>query len=437
MRRLLVLLALVLATSRAHAADPPERVQLKWVIDALNSRAGKVPAAEITAHFHETFIAKVPPTQLGTIMEQLAHELAPITINEVTSPAPGKLIAKIEGKGQKLRVVLGLDAKTGKMETLLFQPDALSGPRPKTWDEVTAGVPKLGEKASLLVARVDKGRCKALRSVAPKMELAIGSTFKLYVLLALTDQIVAKKLSWDTPVAIQDAWKSLPSGTMQNEAPGKTFKLQEVAAPMIAISDNTATDHVLYTVGRAAAERALKTARHAKPALNVPFLGTRELFLLKLQTPAPDVDAYLKLPAAKRRAWLDGAQGKRALDLTAAVSANSWIAPRRIDTLEWFASGDDLCNVMATLGARGKTQPPVLEILSRNPGLPVDAAAFPYVGYKGGSEPGVINLTWLLKRKDDRWFVVTLGVNDTKKAVGEDLATSFALGVIELLAKEP
>lgn len=437
MRRLLVVLALVALAVPAWAGDSPERVQLTWIIDAMNKRAGNVPDAELTAHFADSFIAKVPLTQLSTISKRLAAELAPITITEVTATGPGKLVAKIEGRGQKLRVVLGLEAKTGKMEALLFQPDALAGPRPKTWDEALAALPKLGDKTSLLVASVDgKGRCKALKAVRPKLELAIGSTFKLYLLLALTDQVIAKKLAWDTPVKVDDAWKSLPSGTMQNEPAGKVFPIKDVAGPMIAISDNTATDHVLYTVGRAAAEKALWTARHAKAALNVPFLGTRELFLLKLQTPAPDVAAYIKMPAAKRRAWLDGV-GKKALDLTAAMSAQSWIAPRWVDTLEWFASGDDLCNVMATLGARGKQEPTVLELLSRNPGLPVDKATFPYVGYKGGSEPGVLNLTWLLERKDHKWFVVTMGINDTKKAVDDGAATALALGVIELLGKEP
>ncbi len=30
-----------------------------------------------------------------------------------------------------------------------------------------------------------------------------------------------------------------------------------------------------------------------------------------------------------------------------------------------------------------------------------------YVGYKGGSEPGVLNLTWLIRSRAGVWHVVT------------------------------
>ena len=109
-----------------------------------------------------------------------------------------------------------------------------------------------------------------------------------------------------------------------------------------------------------------------------------------------------------------------------------WTEPRHIDTLEWFASSEDLCRVLATLGERARTKPqtaPVLDVLAKNPGLPVDAAVWPYVGFKGGSEPGVMNLSWLLRRKDDRWFVVTLGVNDTKRELDEGKILGVATGM--------
>ena len=41
------------------------------------------------------------------------------------------------------------------------------------------------------------------------------------------------------------------------------------------------------------------------------------------------------------------------------------------------------------------------------------------MGFKGGSEPGVINMTLLLEGKDDSWFVVTASWNDPQAAVNE------------------
>ncbi|HEU4614518.1 MAG TPA: hypothetical protein VFS15_20625, partial [Kofleriaceae bacterium] len=93
-----------------------------------------------------------------------------------------------------------------------------------------------------------------------------------------------------------------------------------------------------------------------------------------------------------------------------------------------------------TLHARSRKPKlaPLLDVLSINPGIPIDKAQWPYIGFKGGSEPGVINLTWLLRRADDKWFVVTLTANsDAGGTVPEDKLLGVATGALELLAKEP
>jgi hypothetical protein len=50
-----------------------------------------------------------------------------------------------------------------------------------------------------------KGKCVRGRTTTPTQSLAIGSTMKLWVLLALDEKLHAdKKLSWDTKLAIRD-----------------------------------------------------------------------------------------------------------------------------------------------------------------------------------------------------------------------------------------
>lgn len=51
----------------------------------------------------------------------------------------------------------------------------------------------------------------------------------------------------------------------------------------------------------------------------------------------------------------------------------------------------------------------------------------------GGSEPGVINLTWLLGRSDGKWFVVVLTANAREGVVDEAKSVALASGVVELL----
>jgi hypothetical protein len=106
--------------------------------------------------------------------------------------------------------------------------------------------------------------------------------------------------------------------------------------------------------------------------------------------------------------------------------------------IEWFASPEDLCKLMVALKARADapTTAPVGAILSINPGLPDEAGAYKYIAFKGGSEPGVMNLTWLLQRKsDDKWVFLTVGFNDTGSAIDDEKALAATAAARAFLAK--
>lgn len=68
--------------------------------------------------------------------------------------------------------------------------------------------------------------------------------------------------------------------------------------------------------------------------------------------------------------------------------------------------------------------------------MPYDKSQWSYVGFKGGSEPGVMNLTWLAHRSDDRWFVVEVAVNDDQKAIDEALVINAGAGALAILGAE-
>jgi beta-lactamase class A len=347
-----------------------------------------------------------------------------------------QLAANVELAGVKLRLKLVVDAER-KISGLLFQPAEIAD-KPASWDAVDQALHGAAPHVQLLAAELIKGTCKPLREIDPKAELAIGSAFKLYVLLALVDRIASGKLAWDTPIDVRDDWKSLPSGTTQNESAGTKLTVRQLADKMISISDNTAADHLLYTVGRAQTEAALRSAKHAKPTLDTPFFSTRELFLFKLGMADDEIERYLKLSEAKRRDYLDKTLAGKPATMEGAAT---WKTARKIDRVEWFASSEDLCRAMATLHDRAAKDKlaPVQDVLAINPGVPLDKKAWPYIGYKGGSEPGVINLTWLLKRADDRWFVFTMtaNANEGDPDVPEDKLIGIAAGALDLLAKAP
>jgi beta-lactamase class A len=411
--------------------DDPAGRELAWVLDVISR--GHADKTEIEAHFAAGFLAQVPATELSAGIAQL-HGLRLVDARSDGSGA--RLTAHAELDGQRVKIELALD-RDRKIEGLLFAP-ADSDPldKPATWEAADQALHAAAPHAQILAAELDRGRCKPVHAVEPAQELAIGSTFKLYVLLALADRITAGKLAWDTPIAVRDDWKSLPSGTTQNEAAGAKLTVRQLADKMISISDNTAADHLLYTIGRTRVENALRIAHHAAPDRDTPFVSTRELFVFKLATQDDDIERYLKLPTQGRRAYLDTLADK----LPALSSAASWKTARHIAQLEWFASSEDLCRVMDTLRSRAQ-QPklaPILDVLAINPGMPIDRHTWSYAGFKGGSEPGVIDLTWLVRRADGRWFVLTLTANsDEGGSVSENKLVGIAAGMLDLLAKEP
>jgi hypothetical protein len=189
---------------------------------------------------------------------------------------------------------------------------------------------------------------------------------------------------------------------------------------MIAISDNTAADHLIHLLGREAVEAHQSAMGHTQPELNVPFLTTRELFFMKLVLDASERHAYASARVSEKRRLLDQvyATAEPPDDLDQRIA--SWSAPRDVDTIEWFASASDVCRAFAALQDAGQAPAGkrALQTLAINPGIDIDRAAFRYVGFKGGSEPGVLTTSWLLQRESDAaWRVVTLLAADPAQDV--------------------
>lgn len=196
--------------------------------------------------------------------------------------------------------------------------------------------------------------------------------------------------------------RALPSGQMQAWPAGAPVTLQTLATMMIAISDNTATDTLMTALGRGRVEAMVATAGVAQPMRTLPLLTTREATAIKAD-PALAA-AWRRAGLPERRALLLGnARRIAAATLDPALFDGT---PREPETVEWFASPADMARTLDWLRRHG--DPATQAILAINPGLPpATARTFAYVGYKGGSEPGVIAMNLLLNTRDGRWFAVT------------------------------
>jgi beta-lactamase class A len=206
--------------------------------------------------------------------------------------------ALVDGPGGQRHAVLVADG-SGRLDYLKLTPV------PASWAEVDRRLRALAPRASILAAEVGRdGRCRPRHGLDADRPRPMGSAFKLYVLGAVAHAVRTGTASWDEPLAVRDEWKADPGGVVGGLPAGTVLPLREYASHMIFYSDNSATDHLLHRVGRAAATDQLRRFGMRDPAANRPFLFAREMFQLKSTHYPTHADAYLALDRPGRLAYL-------------------------------------------------------------------------------------------------------------------------------------
>jgi hypothetical protein len=254
------------------------------------------------------------------------------------------------------------------------------------------------------------------------------------VLDALARAVESGKVSWDQQLTITSQLKSLPSGELQNEPDGTRVSVRQAADDMISASDNTAADLLMALVGRPAVEAAAAASGMAEPALDTPFLTTRELFVLKLVDWPRLADRYLAQPAAGRLAMLASTVDRVPYSELTAADPAAWTAPRDIDSLEWFASPADICRVYASLEALASSPglAPVASALQINDGgLNLNPGQWRSVSFKGGSEPGVLTLNYLATDRAAQVYVVSVLTESPRAPLSETAATLSLISAVK------
>lgn len=311
-------------------------------------------------------------------------------------------------------------------------------PLMKDMEAAAQAMRKLGGQVAFGVWKLGDGEPQPVATVEADTPMAIGSAFKLYLLGTLLEQVQAGRSPAEV-VTLPDACRSLPSGQMQAWPVDAPVSLSTAANMMISISDNTAADLLLRTLGREKVEAMLPTMGMKDPARNRPFLSTVELFRMKLMRDDSLADTYLKLDEAGRRRFLQEKVAPGPLDV-ANMDVGGLATPDRIDRLEWFASADDLCRALDWIrrhgeGEAGSPARTVRDALAIHRGLQVSQEQFPWVGFKGGSEPGVVCLAYLLKDRVGSWHAMVACWNDVEAAVDEEELASLVQRAIFVLGE--
>lgn len=414
--------------------ETPAGSVMPTVLAALNDR----DISPLLPLFNEQFMSAVSPEQLAQIAATLRDQLfagAPITVDSFADGSTDReLVAVVTSDATKdfFRLVLQLDADD-RIAGLLIQPAPDLAEALASFDQFGEALSELPGITNAGIYELTAGGIETVYEHNPDAALALGSSFKLWILLALAEKIDADpELTWQTQIPIQLELKSLPSGEMQNLPSGTERPLATYALKMISISDNTATDHLLAYVGRENVEEVM--ARHVEDAdRNIPFLATREMFRLKIGPDDGLDERYLAADTAERRRILAEEVAERSVQLE---RATAWMsAPKHIDTLEWFATPKEMARTFAALAALMDKpgMEPLVEALTTNPGAAFDPA-WDTIAFKGGSEPGVVNFSWMLTHTDGRRFVISTAWNnpdapvDLTQHIGLPTAAAKLLG---------
>jgi hypothetical protein len=415
----------------ASLPDTPVGAQARWLFGAVVHPP--IPAAAITAHFDKAFLGKVTPTQLNAVLTGI-KTLRPdaITLNKTDA-----LVMTVTANGRtRLQVSMTVDG-AGLISGLLLQPagtPTTMPPVPTTWAGVDRQVRSVAPQVRMLVAKVRSNACQPVQAIDASTPAPLGSAFKLYVLDALARAVASGKVSWTEQLTVTSQSKSLPSGELQNEPDGTRVTVRQAAADMISMSDNTAANMLMALLGRTAVEAAAADSGLADPGLDVPFLTTRELFVLKLINWPRLADSYLARTPAGRQAMLTSTVDRVPYNTLTAADLAAWTAPRDIGSLEWFASPTDICRVYASLAtlARQPNMAPVASVLQINNGdMNLDPGQWRSVWFKGGSEPGVLTLNYLATTRSGQSYLVSVLAENPSAPIAETAATLTLISAIK------
>ncbi|MFF4414823.1 serine hydrolase [Streptosporangium sp. NPDC001559] len=404
-------------TAAPQIPDTPAGRQLTWFLDALSRTP--VPESELREHFAANFLQAVSADEIN----KFAVSLKGLTLQTLTEASPTSLYGTAKLGGEDYVVTLTVDGD-GKINGLRVQQPQPMPPAPKNWRELDSRMRSVAPNVGFLAAEIDsRGRCQVVHGVNVDKPRPLGSIFKLYVLGAVAEKIRDGGLRWDTELTIKPEWKSPSEGGLWERPDNSKVTVREAAKLMISISDNTAADILIHTVGRRAVEAKVRQwSDH--PELNVPFLTTKELFLLKGIDHPRQARTYLSLSTAKKRKYLRDVVAKQD-----GSTMKPWTTPREVDTIEWFGSPRDVCR--AYVGLTRLNSKTLNETLSGFDGLGLDAKKWPTVWFKGGSEPGLLDLAYLGRSASGRTYVVTALAYDKRKALPEEAVANQLVSLVK------
>jgi beta-lactamase class A len=403
----------------SQAAPPPAIVQ-PAPADA-DKRLAEIVAllggsGDFAATFGERFRTEVPKARFDAIAAQLRAGLGkPTGVGRVERHNALEADASLMFERGRARVRLTL-APGGTRQVAGF---AIVGTAPlaDSFAGIVAEAARLPGDTGFGIYALEDPSPRAIGEHRGEAAAPIGSAFKLWVLAELAAQVADGKHRWDEVATLGP--RSLASGITQDWLAGTPMTLQALATLMISISDNTATDTLVLLLGR----DAVDARAQALGAASLPVLTTAEAFRLKHPAAAALAAGWATLTPEQRRARLaDPALAKVPLD--PALFGDTAVRPE----IEWFASPRAMARTLDWLSRKGGSQALAILATAR-----ADRHGLAYVGYKGGSEPGVLSLNHLARDRSGKWYVVAASQHRGDGAIEPSALDNLVARALDLI----
>lgn len=353
-------------------------------------------AGETTAlDFSSRFLDAVPEARLTALVGALRDEIGPLLEVDVDGTDVRFLTAT-----HRMTAQISLDPE-GRIEGLLFQAPI---PLEIALSAAETAMRALGDQVTWLARQ--NGTILAGNGAETRM--AVGSAFKIAVARILSEDVASGARSWSDVVTLDETHSSLPSGVMQTWPVGAPVTLHTAALQMIALSDNTATEVLIDSLGRERIAARLGLAH---------MLTTREFFALKAD------------PVAATR-YLAASDADKARVAAEAVT-DAWppdmaALPHHVAGLEWDIGLAHLCDLMEPLAD--------LDVMQVNSGL-LDPRDWGPIAYKGGSEPGVLAFISVLPEAEGGPICLALAINHSATIDEASAAAAYRRFAVAVAAR--
>jgi beta-lactamase class A len=400
-------------TAPASAAEPASTAQAT-IASPFDLRTRQLVAVlngemAVEEYFTSSFLAAVPPAQFKAISDSFTAQYGKaLAIAAIQRNGPNSATLQVEYEKAIATIDLTVEPSTpNKVAGLLAKGFALKG---DNIEKIQADFKALPGSSGFIVKKLADEGATTLHALNANRQFATGSTFKLYVLAELASQVAAGQRRWSDVVPL--GVRNHSSAGTQNWPLDTPVTLQTLATWMISVSDNAATDALMRELGRDAVEGKLASIGHSAPDRALPMLTTVEAFALK-SNPALR-QRFEKATEAGQRELL--ASERAALSYGAIDMSQLGSGPVAIESIEWSASPEDTALLLNNL--RRSNSQTARDVMAVNSGIgPAAAGKWRYFGYKGGSEPGVISMSFLTQSKAGAWYAISGSWNNPAKEV--------------------